>query len=690
MAELILSGERTKRWTLRSATVKAQTESTESVMRVMDKQQLTKPFMWSIVALGSAVLVFSIYRLQLSRLDLKFLLLALMVVICSRVAVPIPRVSGRITVSDTLIFLTMLLYGGEAAVLLAAVEGVCSSLWISKKTITIIFNSAVLACSTFLTAWALRLCFGSIAGIAGSSYTANFLVAMCLMALVQYITNTGLIAVEKSCKLNQPFWQTWRTYYLWTSITFFAGASLAGIAAHLIYAYGFYAVLATVPIITIIFFTYQTYLKNLEASATHAEQAERHVEELSRYINELKRSEEEREKILLREQAARSEAEAANRIKDEFLATLSHELRTPLTAIIGWAGLLRSDDFEGELKAQALETVERNARTQAQLIDDLLDVSRIVSGKLLLDVKEIELDRVVTNAIDVVRPAADAKGIRITYDKEQSRGLISGDAARLQQIAWNLLSNAVKFTPGGGQVHVRLEHIKSHIKLSISDNGKGIAPEFLPHVFDRFRQADSTTTRNYGGLGLGLAIVRHLVELHGGTVHVESPGEDAGATFSATFPLLAVSTEAHSEPACNNCKDVKSSSRLKLEGLRVLVVDDEPDTRKVISAVIKKSGAEVRTCASAHEALETLVDWKPDILMSDIGMPGEDGYSLIKKVRSLSAERGGRIPAAALTAYAREEDRERALAAGYQMHVAKPIGSRELIATIAGLAGRTT
>jgi signal transduction histidine kinase/CheY-like chemotaxis protein len=654
----------------------------------MNKQQFTRPFMWLIVATGTAAILFSAYRLPLAQLDLKFLLLALMVVVCSRVAVPIPHVSGRITVSDTLIFLTMLLYDGEAAILLAAVEGVCSSLWISKKTITIIFNSAVLACSTFVTVWALRLCYGEIVRINDSGYTANFLVALCLMALVQYISNTGLIAAEKSCKLNKSFWQTWSTYYLWTSVTFFAGASLAGITAHLIYAFGFYAVLATVPIIAIIYLTYQTYLKNIEVAAAHAEQAERHVGELSLYINELKRSEEEREKILLREQAARSEAEAANGIKDQFLATLSHELRTPLTAIIGWAGLLRANDFDADLRAQALETVERNARTQAQLIDDLLDVSRIVSGKLLLDVKEVELDKIVTSAINVVQPAADAKAIRITYDCEPGRNFITGDAARLQQIAWNLLSNAVKFTPEGGSVGICLERIGSHIKLSVSDTGKGIATDFLPHVFDRFRQADSTTTRNYGGLGLGLAIVRHLVELHGGTVNAESPGEGRGATFSATFPLLAVSTEAQSVEA-TGVDGRAVNGRSELEGLRVLVVDDEPDTRQVISAVIAKSGAEVKTCASVPEALETLKLWKPDILMSDIGMPDEDGYSLIQKVRSLSAASGGLIPAAALTAYARDEDRERALAAGFQMHVAKPIGARELIDTVAGLAGRT-
>jgi signal transduction histidine kinase len=691
MAEsLILGRAQVESWTTGSgAAVEAHPDAGMSKLEVMNKQRYTRPFMGAIVAVGSAAVVFSAYRLPLARLDLKFLLLALMVVICSRVAVPIPRVSGRITVSDTLIFLTMLLYGGEAAILLAAIEGVCSSLWISKKTITIIFNSAVLACSTFVNVWVLRLCFGEIVQITDSGYTANFLVAMCLMALVQYVANTGLIAIEKSCKLNIPLWHTWRTYYLWTSITFFAGASLAGITAHLIYAFGFYAVLTTVPIIGIIFLTYQTYLKNIEAAAAHAEQAERHVEELSLYINELKRSEEEREKILVREQAARSEAESANRVKDQFLATLSHELRTPLTAIVGWAGLLRSNDFDRDLQAQALESVERNARTQAKLIDDLLDVSRIVSGKLLLDVREVELGKVVENAINVVRPAAEAKGISLTYDREPGRWFIKGDAARLQQIAWNLLSNAVKFTPEGGSVRIRLERDGSHLKLSVSDTGKGIAAEFLPHVFDRFQQADSTTTRTYGGLGLGLAIVRHLIEMHGGTVSAESPGEAQGATFTTTFPLLAVSTEAHEATDIDGRVGKATSGHSMLEGLRVLVVDDEPDTRQVISAVITRSGAEVKTCASVPEALETLKLWKPDILMSDIGMPEEDGYSLIRKVRSLSAESGGLIPAAALTAYAREEDRERALAAGFQMHVAKPISSGELISTVAGLAGRT-
>ena len=646
--------------------------------------------MWSIVALGLAVVIFSASRLPVARLDHGFLFLAVMVIGISRVSVRIPYVSGRITVSDTLIFLTMLLYGGEAAILLAGVEGVCSSLWISKKPVTITFNSAVLACSTSLTVWALRLGFGSIEAITLDGDLRNFLMAICVMALVQYMANTVLIAVEKSCKLNQSFWVTWKTYYLATSLTYLAGASAAGMTAHLVKGFGFYTVLATILIIAIIYLTYRTNLKNIEAAAAQTEQAERHIKELSLYINELKRSEEERERILLREQAARAEAEAANRTKDEFLATLSHELRTPLTSIIGWAGLLRSKKLQADLQEEALEIIERNARMQSQLVDDLLDVSRIISGKLLLDVKEIELATVTANAIEVVRPAADAKGIRLAYHADLEMGKISGDAKRLQQIVWNLLSNAVKFTPGGGHVEVRLECVGSHAKISVKDTGKGISAEFLPYVFDRFRQADSTTTRCFGGLGLGLAIVRHLVELHGGTVRAESPGEGQGATFSASFPLLSACPDAR---ACrstyrNNVDETLFNNSPALEGLRVLVVDDEVDTRQLVSTIVAESGAEVKACASAHEALETLRQWKPHVLMSDIGMPGEDGYSLIRQVRSLSPEHGGCIPAAAFTAYAREEDRKRILAAGYQMHVAKPFGSGELIAIIAGLVGR--
>jgi signal transduction histidine kinase/CheY-like chemotaxis protein len=636
--------------------------------------------MWCVVALGTGALLFSALTLPVARLDVRFLLLGLLVCVSSHVAVRIPRVSGRITVSDTLIFLTLLLYGGSAAVMLSALEGVYASFRISRKPLTILFNSAVLALSTFLTASALRALFGA-ADLAGASdYSAYSLAAVFVMALVQYVANTGLIAAEKSLKLGERFWPTWKTYYLWTSVTYLAGASAAGATARLVQSVGFYAVLATLPVVAIIYFTYLTYLKNIEVS-------EAHVEELSRFLRELKQSEVLREQILIREQAARAEAEAANRVKDEFLSTLSHELRTPLTSIIGWTSLMRAGQVRGEVQAQALETIERNARIQSRLIDDLLDLSRIISGKLLLETREVELASIVSNSIEVVRPAANAKGILLTYECEPGAKTISGDSARLQQVAWNLLSNAVKFTPQGGEVSVRLARDGARVRLTVSDTGKGIAPEFLPHVFDRFRQADSATTRAYGGLGLGLAIVRHLAELHGGVPQAESAGEGRGSTFSVTFPLA----QATAACACKGDEPAAEAFGQRvgrtegLAGVRVLVVDDEQDTRKLISTVIAQSGAEVTACATAGEALEKLKTWRPHILMSDIGMPGEDGYAFIRRVRALPAERGGRTPAAALTAYARDEDRARAIAAGYQLHIAKPFSPDDLIAAVSDL-----
>jgi signal transduction histidine kinase/ActR/RegA family two-component response regulator len=652
----------------------------------MDQQRFARLYMWSMIGFGSAITLFSVRQLPIGRLDLRFLLLSLVVVISSQIAVPIPRVSGRITITDTFIFLTMLLYGGEAAILMSCLEGVCSTLRISKRVRTILLNSAVLATSTFLTASALRLFFGSPVNIVAFGYSAKFIIAICVMALVQYLANTILIAIEKAYKINESIWHTWKTYYLWTSITSFAGASAAGIIAHLITSFGFYAVIATVPIVLIIYFTYSTYLKNLEASGAQAELAQHHVEELSGYVAELKRSEEARGQLLLREQVARAEAEAANRMKDEFLATLSHELRTPLTSLLGWACLMRGSKLNDAMLQQGLEVIERNAKVQSQLIDDLLDVSRIISGKLNLEVRPVEISSVVEAAINVVRPAADAKSIRLTYSASPSIGFISGDSARLQQIVWNLLSNAVKFTPEGGRIDVLLEALGSHARVTVRDSGQGISPEFLPQVFDRFRQADSSTTRGHGGLGLGLAIVRHLVELHGGTVHADSEGPGHGTTFSVTFPLPAVKVAT---PIPHKVKDPCDCSTV-LDGLRVLVVDDEPDARLIISTLIERTGAEVKACQSAQEALEVFERWRPDVLMSDIAMPGEDGYSLINKVRSLPAERGGRVPAAAFTAYAREEDRKRALAAGYQMHIAKPVSSGQLVEMIAQLAGRTT
>ena len=408
---------------------------------------------------------------------------------------------------------------------------------------------------------------------------------------------------------------------------------------------------------------------------------------------ELQAQLEARSRLLASEQAAREEAEQANHLKDEFLATISHELRTPLTAIIGWSTMLRGGKLDESLSARAIETIYRNAQSQNQLIADLLDVSRIISGKLRLDVRTIELPAIIEAAVDAVRPAAEAKGIQLQSLIDPLAGPISGDADRLQQIIWNLLTNAIKFTPKGGRVQVKLERIDSHVEIRVTDSGIGISPEFLPYVFDRFRQADAATTRMHGGLGLGLSIVRQLTELHGGTVRVESEGEGKGATFIISLPFIAVIGE-QVEPEDIHPTISEHSVSLdcppSLDGLRILVVDDEEDTRDLLRAVLEECGSEVTTVASAAEALDTIEALRPDVLVSDLGMPGEDGYSLIAKVRALPAERGGQTPAAALTAYARAEDRLRVLRSGFQIHLPKPVEPVELVTVVANLAGRTS
>jgi PAS domain S-box-containing protein len=401
-----------------------------------------------------------------------------------------------------------------------------------------------------------------------------------------------------------------------------------------------------------------------------------------------------REDLLRREKFARAEAEKANHLKDEFLATVSHELRTPLNAILGWTRLIRDDTLGKESVERALETIERSAKLQNQLIEDLMDVSRIISGNLRLDIRLIDLRPIIQAALEVVRPAADIKDIEIQTDLNLEGRQVYGDPNRMQQVVWNLLSNAVKFTPRGGRVMVRLEGVSSQARITISDTGKGISSTFLPHVFERFSQADGSTQRAHTGLGLGLAIVRHLIELQGGTVHAESGGEGQGATFTIELPL---GSSLKAAPAVRYDRtQIEAASILehsaRIDGLQILIVDDDPDAREVLTAVLRKNNAQVIAVASCSEALDRLrrsaEDRLPDIIVSDIEMPGEDGYSLIRRVRSLPSEKGGQIPAIAMTAYTRTEDRIRALAEGFQTHIPKPIEAIELITVIASLTER--
>jgi PAS domain S-box-containing protein len=409
-----------------------------------------------------------------------------------------------------------------------------------------------------------------------------------------------------------------------------------------------------------------------------------------RDVTEQRRVDQQREKLLQAEREARAEAERVGRMKDEFLATLSHELRTPLSAILGWSQLLTEmDEWDAPSLREGLESILRNARSQAQLIDDLLDMSRIMSGHTRLSVQPVELSEVVAGAFDAVRLAAEAKEIRLTRTLDSNVGRVQGDPTRLQQVLWNLLSNAIKFTPRGGRVHVTLVGVNSHVELSVVDSGQGIPADFLPFVFDRFRQADSSITRKHGGLGLGLAIVKHLVELHGGQIRAASGGEGQGATFTVNLPRLAlVPAEPLPEPlaaqVARQSADPGDGTK-PLHGVRVLFVDDEPDARALLSRVLTNRGAEVELADSLETALQALPRFCPDILVSDIGLPNADGYELIRKVRALPSRKERSIPAIALTAFARPEDRERALSAGFQLHVGKPVETKELIAGIKSL-----
>lgn len=413
------------------------------------------------------------------------------------------------------------------------------------------------------------------------------------------------------------------------------------------------------------------------------------LERSIRYAIQQRKGVEARTK-LVREQEARAQAEEANRLKDEFLATVSHELRTPLNAIIGWVALLRLGKLDEVQNARALETIERNARAQGQLIDDLLDVSRIMSGKVRLSVRPVDLQSVIEEAIETVRPAADAKAIHVSTVLDADTGSVSGDPDRLRQVVWNLLTNAIKFTPKGGQVQVRLERVNSHLEVSVTDSGEGISADFLPHVFERFRQEDSTSRRSHGGLGLGLAIVRHLTELHGGRVTADSRGAGLGATFTIHLPVLAAHKrpEDHVHPAAGASLKGPSLEGPSLEGLRVLLVDDEPDAREILSLILGQRGALVHAASSAGDGLRALDAFDPHVIVSDIEMPGEDGYSFIRRVRERTAEQGGMIPAAALTAYSRSQDRLLALSSGFQMHVPKPVEPAEIVAVVWSLARR--
>lgn len=415
------------------------------------------------------------------------------------------------------------------------------------------------------------------------------------------------------------------------------------------------------------------------------------VLETNRDITERRQAKLQLEQAYLEQMAARVEAEDANRAKDEFLAVVSHELRAPLNSMLGWAKILKGGKYTTTTLEHAIDIIERSARLQQKMIEDLLDSARIISGKLRLDIQPVEMTSVIETTLEIIRPAVEAKGLQMEVSYLPGTDIITGDAERLQQVIWNLISNAVKFTPQGGRIEVRLKRVDPHLQLTVRDTGKGINPDFMPYIFNRFYQADSSITRRQSGLGLGLSLVRHLVELHGGTVQAESPGEGQGATFTISLPFRAVRTVGHETVSTGARRQIRLNQLAALAGLCILVVDDEADARELVKVILEQNGAEVLTAGSVAEALNLLTNAhhpRPDAIVSDIGMPEENGYALIRQVRTLTAAQGGQLPAVALTAFGRASDRIAALSAGFQMHVSKPVEAAELVMVIASLTGR--
>ena len=634
-----------------------------------------------------------------------------------KVNLPIPLgSSATLSVSYVANLVTLLLIGPEHAVI-AGVAGVWTQCTFYAKRRYPWYRTIFSACAQALTMVAIGLVYQSLGGSWGSG--GQFPALAIVGAIAAYfIVNTGLVATAIALSTNRQPWRVWRNDFLWSGLSFMiAGAAGASAAVIIERGQPWQAALIIVPV----YLTYRTYqwfvgrLANeqtltsgvLAALSDRVADAQKQYRETVEVLIETQLSERElalektrlartvanmvhvqeiRDQALEREQAARATAEQANRLKDQFLATVSHELRTPLNAILGWADMLRGGALEEARRERACQAIYTSARHQAQLVNELLDIARIMSGKLPLEFAAVDIKDVVRGALEAAQPAADAKRIELMLDDDLSVGIVYGDATRLQQVVGNLLANAIKFTADGGAVHVRLRGIGDVAELVVTDTGRGIPSHFLPFVFDAFRQADGSTTRNYGGLGLGLSIVRHLVEAHHGTVRVESDGEGRGATFTVQVPVAAVQGLAVHAMAADDPALREMDERVALKGIIVLVVDDHDESRQLMAAHLEGRQAVVLTASSVVEALCVLQREHVDVLLADVAMPGEDGYTLIRKVRALRPAKVASIPAAAVTAFARSDDRQQALDAGFDLHLTKPIDAHTVVAAVIKLA----
>ncbi len=618
--------------------------------------------MWTVAAVGVVVYAVSAYHLPINRLDLRFLLLALITIaIGSRIAVEIPRVSGRITVADTFIFLTMLLYGGEAAVLLAAAEGTCSSLRISRKPRTILFNAAVMACATYLTVNVLHYSFGTILALPYGEYSANFVIALCVMALVQYIVNSGLIAIAQSYKINRTLRHTWSKYYLWTSLTYFAGASGAGIIAKLMAAIGFHALIVTTPIIAIVYLTYRTYLKNVQSSLAHAEQAERHIEELSRYIAEQER---------IREQFSQIEKLSA---LGELASGVAHDFNNTLASVLGRTELLlRTDDMEKITRG--LQIIRKSTQDGAKTVRRIQDFARqrrdhdfmrVSVDQVLLDVSEITLPRWKTRA--------EASSVHISLDLQAcSKAEVLGDPSELREVLVNMIFNAVDAMPQGGKLTLSTAEVDGAVEIRVSDTGTGMSPEVRSRIFDPF-----FTTKGKAGLGLGLAVSYGIIRRHEGTFEVESePGR--GTTFRIRLPLRKAAKSRMEYEVAVPVASAPVFALPRSQRTSILVVDDEAPVRELLRDILESEGHEVVIAEGGREALALFDQGNFDAVFTDVGMPEMSGWQLARALR----ERDERIPLAVITGWGEAVGANQQGAAQVDWVVTKPF----TVARIAELA----
>ncbi|HYE65194.1 MAG TPA: ATP-binding protein [Pyrinomonadaceae bacterium] len=631
----------------------------------MNKQRLTRYYMWLLISLGATVCVFSTSRLPLTQLDGRFLLLAVITIgISSRITIKIPRFTSQISVSDTFIFLTLLLYGGEAAILMNAAEALCSSLRFSKKPRTIIFNSGVAATSTFLTVMVLRLCFGDMADLIQGELTLDFITAISVLALVQYVGNSGLIAVAGALKADQPIWQTWKNNYLWTSITYFTGAMAAGLISRLFIGVGFYTLIIAAPIIFIVYFTYRTYLKSIEAVAAQAEQAERHVEELNHYIAEQER---------IREQFSQMEKLSA---LGELASGVAHDFNNTLAGILGRAQLLMRTNDPEKIK-RGLQIIIKSAEDGAKTVKRIQDFARqrrdhdfepVAVNQILLDVSEITRPR--------WKDRAEANNVHISLDLQiRSAAVVMGDESELREVLVNMVFNAVDAMPDGGKLILAAEEVDDSIVIKISDTGMGMSPEVRSRIFDPF-----FTTKGKAGLGLGLAVSFGIIRRHEGTVEVESE-VGRGTTFSIKLPVAKDAVKVQPEGEADQLEVLEAEScdakrsTLRSNRTRILVVDDEAHVRELLRDILESEDCGVVLAESGREAVASFDAGKFDAVFTDIGMPGMSGWELARAIR----ERNERVPLAVITGWGEAVGSDQQKEAQVDWVITKPFDVHRII-----------